>query len=68
MPLRAELTADTPPPPRPPLRCTDKGEPTLCNEELADWLNAYDAALLGLRDRLARIRALQPATESGSNR
>ena len=70
VPLRAELTADIPPPPRPPLRCTDEatGQPTLCNEELGDWLNAYDAALLQLRDRMARIRALQPATDSGSSR
>lgn len=60
MPLRAELTADIAPPPRPPLRCTAAGKPTLCNEDLVDWLNAYAAALLALRDRLARIRALQP--------
>lgn len=62
MPLPAALTLDVPPPPRPPLSCTDPaaGQPTLCTQQLASWLNAYQAWGEGYRARMAEIRGLQP--------
>lgn len=61
VPIRSELTAKVPKPSRPPNRCRDaKGRPTLCNRDLADWLNAYDAALDKANGKLHEILGLQP--------
>ena len=59
--LDPRLTAVEPAPPRPALRCTDaNGTATLCNRDLADWLNAYDAALARINARMREIIGLQP--------
>ena len=56
-----ELTAKPPKPQRPPLRCRDaRGTATLCNRDLADWLNAYDALVDTLYRKLDAIHGLQP--------
>jgi hypothetical protein len=62
--LPPALTAPEPRPARPPLKCRDTaGKATLCERDLVDWLNAYDAALARINDRVARILGLQPAGE-----
>ena len=59
-----EMTAKPPKPQRPPLRCRDaRGTATLCNRDLADWLNAYDALVDTLYRKLNGIRRLQPKGE-----
>ena len=65
VPLPSELTADVPPPARPPLACKDAaGRATLCNSDMAYWLNAYDAALARIRANMAQIRGLQPSVHA----
>lgn len=64
MPLRAELTVAEPKPARPALSCTDADRrPTICNRDMADWLNAYDRALDSINRRMAEIRGLQPIAD-----
>jgi hypothetical protein len=59
--LDPQLTRTEPAPPRPALTCRDaNGAWTLCNSALADWLNAYDAALARLNARMEQIIGLQP--------
>lgn len=65
VPLPAELTADEPVPVRPALSCKDAtGRATICNRDMANWLNAYDAALARIRARMAEIRGLQPGVHA----
>jgi hypothetical protein len=62
--LPPELTAPEPRPARPPLKCRDAaGKATLCERDLVNWLNSYDAALARINDRVARILGLQPAAK-----
>lgn len=59
--LDPKLTRAEPYPVRPVAQCRDAGgKPTLCNRALADWINAYDAALQNINDRMAQILKLQP--------
>lgn len=60
-PLPEALTRQEPKPPRPPLNCRDaNGTMTLCNRQMADWLNAYDAALDRINARVRELQGLQP--------
>lgn len=61
VPLDAKLTAQEPKPKRPAAECRDaNGSRTICNRALADWINAYDAALERINERMRRIFGLQP--------
>lgn len=61
VPISKDLTARGKRPPRPALRCVDaKARATLCNRDLADWVNAYDALVTKLFGQLQAIEALQP--------
>lgn len=61
VPISKDLTARAKRPARPALRCVDvKGRATLCNRDMADWLNAYDALVTKLFGQLQAIEDLQP--------
>lgn len=61
IPISKDLTARPARPARPASRCKDaKGRSTLCNRDLADWLNAYDALVSKLYGKLQAIEDLQP--------
>lgn len=61
VPLPKSLARTEPYPPRPALKCHDAaGKLTLCNSASTDWLNAYDAALTAINDRMLTIIGLQP--------
>lgn len=61
VPLDPRLTAPEAKPRRPPNRCRDaRDRPTICNRDLADWLNEYDATVDKLNAKLGRILSLQP--------
>lgn len=61
IPIPAQLTAQIPAPSRPANRCKDdRGRSTICNRDLADWLNGYAAALDKANARLREILGLQP--------
>lgn len=61
VPLPKTLARTEPHPARPALKCRDiAGTPTLCNSAMADWLNAYEAALTRINDRMLGIIGLQP--------
>ena len=54
-----EVTADVPEPAEPSLNCVDRGRATLCNEDLAEWIEQLRAWGAGLRGQLAKVRGLQ---------
>lgn len=54
-----EVTADVPEPAAPELRCMDRGRATLCNDDLAEWIEQLRAWGNGLRGQLAKVRDLQ---------
>lgn len=54
-----EVTADAPEPAEPALNCVDRGRATLCNEDLAEWIEQLRAWAEGLRGQLAKVRDLQ---------
>ena len=54
-----EVTADVPEPTAPDLRCIDRGRATLCNDDLAEWIEQLHAWGNGLRGQLAKVRGLQ---------
>lgn len=61
IPIPARLTQAVPVPSRPANRCKDdRGRATLCNRDLAGWLNAFDLALGKANDQLRAILGLQP--------
>jgi hypothetical protein len=61
IPIPARLTQTVPAPSRPANRCKDdRGRATLCNRDLAGWLNAFDLALSKANDQLRAILGLQP--------
>lgn len=62
--LDKRLTAQEPAPERPADRCRDaQNRSTLCNRDLAGWLNEYDAALARINARMLEIAGLQPDGE-----
>lgn len=61
VPLDGALTAQVAAPKRPANRCSDsQGRSTLCNRDMADWLNAYATALSKANGQLKAIMGLQP--------
>lgn len=61
VPVPRELTQHAAKPTRPANRCKDaKGRATICNRDLAEWLNSYDALVDGLFGKLDAIWRLQP--------
>jgi hypothetical protein len=61
VPVDKHLTDHGPKPARPANRCKDaRGRATICNRDLASWLNAYDAlvdTLFGKLDAIAEQQA-----------
>ncbi len=60
IPVPTELTRPITAPTRPANRCKDdQGRSTLCNRDLADWLNSYAGALDKANAKLRAILGLQ---------
>lgn len=61
IPIDPKLTAHGKKPARPANKCQDaKGRPSICNKDLAAWLNAYDRFADDLTNKLDAILGLQP--------
>jgi len=61
VPIDKQLAREEPKPARPAAQCRDaNGTRTICNSGLVGWLNAYDAALERINERMRKIIGLQP--------
>ena len=60
VPLPAELLVIDPEPEPPELACLDRGRPTLCNEDLAEWLEQLRAWGEAGWSRVRKVAELQP--------
>lgn len=58
--LPAELTMPASEPAAPAMACLDRGEPTWCTGDLADWADALRAWGRGMVEQFRKIRDAQP--------
>ena len=53
------MTREVPAPAKPQPECVQKGRPTLCNKQLADWIDQWRLNLGIANDQLREIRDLE---------